>query len=38
MNREIETRSQETRITSTLTAGDEYVSLPNDVRQFVTSD
>jgi len=34
MNREIETRSQETRITSTLTAGDEYVSLPNDVRRI----
>jgi len=34
MNREIETRSQETRITSTLTAGDEYVSLPSDVRRI----
>lgn len=32
MNRELETRSQETRVTATLTAGDAYVSLPNDVR------
>ena len=34
MNREIETRSQERRILSTLTIGDEYVSLPNDVRRI----
>ena len=32
MNRELETRSQETRVTATLTAGDAYVALPNDVR------
>jgi hypothetical protein len=32
MNRELETRSQETRVTATLTAGDAYVSLPTDVR------
>jgi len=34
MNREIETRSQEKRITASLVAGDEYVSLPNDVRRI----
>ena len=33
MNRELETRSQETRVTATLVAGDQYVSLPSDVRQ-----
>ena len=34
MNREVETRSQEKRITASLVAGDEYVSLPNDVRRI----
>ena len=34
MNRELETRSQETRVTATLTAGDSYVSLPTDVRDI----
>ena len=34
MNREVETRSQETRVTSSRVAGDEYVSLPNDGRRI----
>jgi hypothetical protein len=34
MNREVETRSQEKRVTSTLVAGDQYVSLPGDVRRI----
>ena len=34
MNRELETRGQEKRIVSTLVAGDEYVSLLNDIRRI----
>jgi hypothetical protein len=33
MSRELETRSQEKRSTATLTAGDEYISLPTDMRE-----
>ena len=33
MNRELETREQEKRATATLTAGDEYVALPTDLRE-----
>lgn len=33
MSRELETREQEKRATSTLTAGDEYIALPNDFRE-----
>ena len=34
MNRELETRSQEKRVTASLTAGDGYVSLPTDLRRI----
>ena len=34
MNRELETRSQEKRVTSTLTADDAYLTLPTDLRQI----
>tara|TARA_R100001594_G_scaffold133502_1_gene174244 strand:+ start:575 stop:1204 length:630 start_codon:yes stop_codon:yes gene_type:complete len=34
MNRELETRSQEKRVTATLTADDAYVSLPTDLRRI----
>lgn len=34
MNRELETRSQEKRVTATLTANDAYVSLPTDLRRI----
>jgi hypothetical protein len=33
MSRELETRSQEKRSTATLTSGDEYISLPTDLRE-----
>jgi hypothetical protein len=33
MSRELETRSQEKRATATLTADDEYVALPTDLRE-----
>jgi len=33
MSRELETRSQEKRATATLTANDEYVALPTDLRE-----
>ena len=33
MSRELETRSQEKRATATLTASDEYVALPTDLRE-----
>jgi len=33
LNRELETREQEKRATATLTADDEYVSLPTDLRE-----
>ena len=32
INRELETREQEKRSTATLVAGDEYISLPTDMR------
>ena len=34
MSRECETLSQEKRVTATLVSGDEYVSLPTDVRKI----
>ena len=34
INRELETREQEKRATATLTADNEYVSLPSDLRQI----
>lgn len=34
MNRELETRSQEKRVTANTVADDEYVSLPTDVRRI----
>jgi hypothetical protein len=34
MNRELETREQEKRVTATLTVGDEYVALPTDMREI----
>jgi len=33
MSRELETREQEKRATATLTAGDEYIALPTDLRE-----
>ena len=33
MSRELETRSQEKRATATLTADDEYIALPTDLRE-----
>src|SRR5210317_497856 len=33
MSRELETREQEKRSTATLTAGDEYIALPTDMRE-----
>lgn len=33
MSRELETREQEKRSTATLTAGDEYIALPTDLRE-----
>lgn len=33
MSRELETRDQEKRATATLTSGDEYISLPTDLRE-----
>lgn len=33
MSRELETREQEKRVQATLTAGDEYIALPNDLRE-----
>lgn len=33
MNRELETREQEKRVTATLTVGDEYIALPTDLRE-----
>jgi len=33
MSRELETRSQEKRATATLTASDEYIALPSDLRE-----
>ena len=33
MSRELETREQEKRSQATLTAGDEYIALPNDFRE-----
>lgn len=34
MSRELETREQEKRATATLTAGDEYIALPTDMREI----
>lgn len=34
MNRELETRSQEKRVTSTFNTGDAYLTLPTDVRRI----
>lgn len=34
MSRELETRSQEKRSTASLTAGNEYIFLPNDMREI----
>ena len=34
MSRELETREQEKRATATLTANDEYIALPNDLREI----
>jgi len=34
MSRELETRSQEKRVQATLTAGNEYISLPTDMREI----
>ena len=34
INRELETREQEKRATATLTANNQYVSLPTDLRQL----
>lgn len=34
MNRELETREQEKRVTATLTVGDEYIALPTDMREI----
>lgn len=34
MNRELETRSQEKRVTSTFTSGDAYLTLPSDLRRI----
>jgi hypothetical protein len=34
INRELETREQEKRSTATLVAGDEYISLPTDMREI----
>jgi len=34
INRELETREQEKRATASLTSGNEYVSLPSDLRQI----
>ena len=34
INRELETREQEKRATATLSSGNEYVSLPADLRQI----
>lgn len=34
MNRELETREQQKRVTATLTSGDEYIALPTDMREI----
>ena len=34
MNRELETREQQKRVTATLTSGDEYIALPTDLREI----
>jgi len=34
MNRELETREQQKRVTATLTSGDEYIALPPDMREI----
>ena len=34
MNRELETREQQKRVTATLTSGDEYIVLPTDLREI----
>lgn len=34
MNRELETREQQKRVTATLETGDEYVALPTDMREI----
>jgi hypothetical protein len=34
INRELETREQEKRSTATLQVGDEYIALPNDLREI----
>lgn len=36
MNRELESRSQEKRVTSTFNVGDPYLTLPTDLRQIRT--